>query len=130
MRIANGDEQVRSRLIRGLGAILCAAVVLQTLWLWSETGRAGFTKFHDPSVPVGAVQSSDPLDDILAQSGIEDDTGPMPERPNRFQLGLLPGGADRHAMSVLTIGGPAALAGAWLLVSALLPCQRQRPAGT
>ena len=121
---------MRKRAIRLIGAALCAAILLQALWLWSETGRAGFTKYHDPARPSESAQSADPLDDILAQSGIEDDTGPMTVRPNRFQLGLLPGGADRHALSVLTVGGPAVVVGLWLLAGAILPTRKQPNTGT
>ena len=90
---------------RILVVLLALAVAGQAIVLWSATGRAGFTRFRDPEQAPTAAH--DPLDDILADAGLEHDTGPMPERENAFALGLLPAGADAHAVSVLTIAGPA-----------------------
>jgi len=90
---------------RILVLLLALVIAGQAVVLWIATGKAGFTRFRDPEqAPTGA---SDPLDDILADAGLEDDTGPMPHRENAFALGLLPAGADAHAVSVLTIAGPA-----------------------
>ncbi|MCB9838321.1 MAG: hypothetical protein H6813_03200 [Phycisphaeraceae bacterium] len=91
-----------------------AVVVALTLLLWDATGRAGWTKFHDPDRAQRDAQAAEgSLEDLFADAGIEG----LPELENRFQLGLAPSGVGEHAASVLTIAGPAALVGLGSLAS-------------
>lgn len=101
--------------------LLCLVIAAQAVVLWSVTGRAGFTRYRHPEAP-GASGADSDLAALLSESGLEDRTGPMPTRDNAFAFGLLPAGADAHALSVATIAGPALL-GALL---ALWPQRRRR----
>lgn len=111
------------RLARFLIVLVCLVVALQAVVLWDATGRRGFTRFRmaDADAPATNQAAGDDLDALLAESGLEDRTGPMPHRENAFALGLLPGGFDAHAVSVLTLAGPALLAA----TLALLPPRRK-----
>lgn len=110
------------RLARFGIVVLCLAVALQSAILWTATGRAGFTRYRHPEPAAQGEPRSSDLDALLAESGLEDAAGPMPIRDNAFAFGLFPAGADEHAISVLTIGGPALLGA----VLALLPTKRKR----
>jgi hypothetical protein len=43
------------------------------------------------------------MEDLFADTGVE----ALPEVENRFALGLAPSGPGKHAVSVVTIAGPA-----------------------
>ncbi len=105
----------RLRILWRLVVLACCAVVIaMTLLLWSATGRAGFTMYHDAeraARDAEAAQGS--LEDLFADTGIE----PLDTIENRFALGLAPSGAGRHLVSVATIAGPAGVIGLGSIVS-------------
>lgn len=111
-----------------LGVLASMAVVIaMTLLLWSSTGRAGYTKYHDPARAQRDAQAQEgSLEDLFSDAGIE----ALPEVPNEFQLGLLPSGAGKHAVSALTIAGPAALVGLGSIVSIIRRLPRAGQTGT
>ncbi|MFG0274394.1 MAG: hypothetical protein ACF8QF_05005 [Phycisphaerales bacterium] len=111
------------RVARFLIVLVCLVITMQAFVLWDATGRRGFTRFRiaEPAAQSPEQPNQDALDALLAESGLEDRTGPMPHRDNAFALGLLPGGFDAHAVSVLTLAGPALLGA----VLALLPARRK-----
>lgn len=86
----------------------CAAVFAQCFVLWAATGRAGFTRYKDPT-RIEKPSGEPSLSDLFADTGLEDETGAMPQVPNEFRLGLLPSGFDKHIVSVFTLAGPAGL---------------------
>jgi len=87
------------------------AVCAQAVALWRATRIEGltFTRYHDPARDADAPAAGDSLADFLAETGLEDETGSIEAAPNRFMLGLLPGGPGKHAISVLTLAGPGAV---------------------
>lgn len=105
--------------------VLCSlAVAAQALWLWQATGGAAFTRYHDPTRET-ATGAGDSLADLFADTGIEEDTGPLEQVPNRFTFGLLPAGADRHLLSVATVVLPSAVT---LLLALVARRPKPRPA--
>lgn len=109
-------------------AVLGGALVIiaMTLVLWSATGKAGFTKYHDPErAQREEAAAQDSFEDLFAEAGAEIES--MPEVTNRFELGLLPGGPGKGLPSVLTIAGPAAVLA--LGASASLALRRKQPRG-
>ncbi|MCO6435591.1 MAG: hypothetical protein J5J06_00710 [Phycisphaerae bacterium] len=103
--------------------ILCLLVIAQAVVLWSATGRAAFTRYHDPKRAVDQAGATSARD-IFADTGLEDETGPMEKLPNQFTLGLLPSGPDRHMVSLATLSLPPGLA---LLILAIGPLFRKKP---
>lgn len=104
---------------------VCATVIAQSLLLWAVTGRAGFTRYYDPARDIDrSVNPS--LSDLFEGTGIEDETGAMPEVPNEFRLGLMPSGFDKHIISVFTLAGPAGFAGLLLIAGPLLAKKKSR----
>ncbi len=94
--------------------LLCGlAVCAQAVVLWRATRIEGFTftRYHDEQRAAREEEreAGDGLADLFAETGLEDNTGAIETVPNRFMLGLLPGGSDKHAISVLTLAGPGAV---------------------
>ncbi len=93
--------------------MLCGlSVCAQAVALWRATRIDGFTftRYHDEARAAREANApGESLADLFADTGIEDNTGAVETVPNRFMLGLLPGGSDKHAISVLTLAGPGAL---------------------
>jgi hypothetical protein len=112
-----------TRLIIGL---LCLLVAGQAFLLWSATGKAVFTRYHNPDRDQAATTPSDSARDLFEQTGLEDDTGPIQELPNRFMLGLFPSGPDRHFVSLATLTAPLLLALAILWLGPVV--SRRKPA--
>lgn len=88
----------------------CAMMVIaMTLMLWSATGSAGYTKFHDAERAERDAQAAQQgsFEDLFADAGAEIEA--MPEVKNLFALGLAPSTKkiDKHLVSVVTIAGPA-----------------------
>ncbi len=110
------------------GLSICAQAVV----LWRATRIEGFTftRYHDEERAAREAGSdSDSLADLFADTGIEDNTGAVERVPNRFMLGLLPGGSDKHAVSVLTLAGPGALVSLIAVVGLLGSFRRSSPSG-
>ena len=101
-------------ILRLLILLACAAVALQTVVLWSATGRAAFTRhFDEGRAQREAGAPGESLADLFEGTGLNDDAGEIETTPNRFALGLLPSTYpwavwDKHFASVATIAGPAA----------------------
>ncbi len=112
------------QIIWRLGVLGCAVMVIaMTLVLWSATGRAGYTKYHDPDrAQRDAEAASGSIEDLFDEAGAE--IKALPEVANRFELGLLPGGLDKSVPSVLTIAGPASLIAAGSIFSLALFTRR------
>lgn len=108
--------------IRLFALILGVAITMQALALWDATGRAAWTRFHDAERAAAEAEAqSGSLADLFEGTGVHDDVGGALETlPNEFALGLLPSGADRHAISVLTLAGPGALIALWSFGGLLL----------
>ena len=94
------------RLTRVILVMACAAVIAESFVLWAATGRAGFTRYRDPA-RIERTSDEPSMSELFAGTGLEDETGAMPEVPNEFRLGLLPSGFDKHIVSVFTLAGPA-----------------------
>ena len=103
----------------------CVAVIAQSFVLWAATGYAGFTRYKDPT-RIEKPASASSLSDLFAGTGLEDDTGAMPQLLNEFRLGLLPSGFDKHIVSVFTLAGPAGIAGLLLIAGPLLAKKKNR----
>lgn len=101
------------RIFTRLIVVVCAgAIALQSYTLWRETRIEGytFTRYYDQARALQQREAKqDGLADLFEGTGLEDNTGAMEEIPNRFMLGLLPAGAGRDAVSLLTLAGPALL---------------------
>ena len=123
-------------LIRLSAAALGVAVAAQALVLWSATGRAAWTRYHDPERAAAEAEAAEgSLADLFEDTGVHDDAGGALETlPNAFALGLLPSGPDRHAISVLTLAGPGALIALWSLGGVVFgrrkPCCAKRDQGS
>lgn len=92
----------------------CVLVVALTLVVWRSTGRAGFTRLHDPArAERDRHAAAGSVADLFEGTGVAEGAKPLEGAPNDFALGLLPGGGpmDARFASVATIAGPAALAG-------------------
>lgn len=109
----------------------CAlALCVQTVMLWHATRieHMTFTRYHDPDRAAREAEASEEsLADLFEGTGIEDNTGALETVPNRFMLGLLPGGSGKHAISVLTLAGPAGLIALVSLVGLLASLRRSSP---
>jgi len=108
--------------------LLCCVVIMAQAWsLYDATGRAGYTKHHDPE---RAEQTRSAEGDGLADL-FEEETGaePIETIPNEFQFGLAPSAypwaiLDKHHASLLSTAGPAALIALITLGSWFLPTKR------
>jgi hypothetical protein len=111
--------------------LLCGlAVCAQAVMLWHATRIEGFTftRYHDEERAAREDDSAGAaLADLFEGTGIEDNTGAVEAVPNRFMLGLLPGGSDKHAISVLTLAGPGALVSLIAFVGLLGSFRRSSP---
>ncbi|MEX2219282.1 MAG: hypothetical protein WD749_11065 [Phycisphaerales bacterium] len=91
------------------------AIASQAIALCGATGWAGFTRYHSEEI----VQMNAPgeLERAFAGTGLNDSIGRMSKIDGRFAFGWLPSPTlGPEALSVLTIGGPAAilaLVGLW-----------------
>jgi len=105
--------------------VCCALIVSLTLMLWDATGRAGYTRFHDPERAQREAEArSESLEDLFADTGIET----LPAMENRTRLGLAPSGFDAHLASVITIAGPAMVIGLGAGASLVLLLMRRAKA--
>lgn len=95
----------RLQLLWQIAVLACALLIItMTLLLWSETGRAGYTRFHDAErAHRDAQAATGSLEDLFEDTGIES----LAAVENRFMLGLAPSGSGAYAASVATIAGPA-----------------------
>lgn len=101
--------------------IACFATAAEAYLLWSATGRAGFTRYHDAArAQREALARERSVGELFEGTGLEDKTGPMERVENKFALGLLPSGGGAHLVSLVTLAGPALLAGVLALVQPLL----------
>lgn len=101
-------------LARLVALACCAVVVALSFVVWNATGRAGFTRLHDPARAERDRQAAaGSVADLFEGTGVAEGAKPLEGAPNDFALGLLPGGGpmDARFASVATIAGPAALAG-------------------
>ncbi|MEC9374206.1 MAG: hypothetical protein VYC34_10200 [Planctomycetota bacterium] len=107
--------------------LLCAlAIIGLSFWLWSATGRAGYTKYFDADRAQRDQQaaSEDSIADLFEEAGA--DVEPPAPLENRFQFGLAPIGIDRHLVSVTTIAGPAAVVALISVAGLLVPGKKRR----
>ena len=111
--------------------LICGlSVCAQAIVLWRETRIEGFTftRYHDAERAAReASAEGESLADLFADTGIEDHTGAVTTVPNQFMLGLLPGGSDKHAISVLTVAGPGALVSLIAAVGLVASFKRSSP---
>lgn len=96
--------------------VLCGmAITGQALALCSATGWRTFTRY--PSAEIEQMNSNNGLETIFANTSLNDRLGPIGRVENTFAFGLLPFPTlGREALSVTTVGGPAAalvLIGLW-----------------
>ena len=116
-------------LLRLLAVACCLAVAGLAFLLWDATGRAGYTRYPDPARAAREKQGSEQgLGDLFEGSGLNDSAGKLATIPNDFALGVAPSGPGKHAVSFVTIAGPALAAACYIL----LPARRPRtptPAG-
>lgn len=111
--------------------LLCGvAVCAQAVVLWRATRLDGYTftrYFDEDRAAREAEASEESLADLFAETGLEDNTGPIESIPNRFMLGVLPGGPGRDAISVLTLAGPGAIVSVIAFVGLLASLRRSSP---
>lgn len=108
------------------GLSICA----QSIVLWRATRIDGytFTRYHDEQrARRDAEAQGESLADLFAETGLEDNTGAIGDIPNRFMLGLLPGGSGKHAISVLTLAGPGVLVSVIAMAGLLVSVRRSSP---
>ncbi len=112
------------RLLLRIAAALCCLVPAGlALIVWDATGRAGWTRYHDPArAERDRAAASEGLGDLFEGAGLNEGRGGLAKIPNDFALGLGPSGPGKHAASVATIAGPALVAALYTL----LPNRRQR----
>jgi len=104
------------KLLRYTVWALADAAILASVVLWFTTGTHVLTRF--PSETIAQAQGEPEeggLDDLFADSGINDDHGELESVDNEFRLGLLPSGPGRDSLSVASVTGVglAASAAAW-----------------
>lgn len=80
----------------GRWILLGVAATIAGLALWAATGGDYYTKFR---VVESVLKEADP-DDPFAGAGF-DETETIAR--DEFRFGLLPSGADKHALSLLTV---------------------------
>ncbi len=115
---------MRTMLLRGAVLTCLALVAGEAVWLWCATGRAVFTRYHDPERE--KAESAGGLAELFEGTGLEEETGPLETVPNRFTLGLLPSGGDRHIISVATLSAPLLLAVVLLTIEWVLHRRSRR----
>lgn len=123
------------RVARVTALVCCVVAVALTLVVWRSTGRAGFTRLHDPARAAQDKEAAaGSVADLFEGTGVAEGAKPLEGAPNDFALGLLPGGGpmDARFASVATIAGPASLAGVITLAGLLFPSRgrRENPAGS
>ncbi|TVQ64166.1 MAG: hypothetical protein EA379_02450 [Phycisphaerales bacterium] len=91
-------------------AVCAVGVLVQAVALWRATGGAGFTRYFDEARAAREAAQEPSLSDLFEGTGLDDAHGKMEAVENRFALGLLPSGPDKHAVSVLTLALPSLLA--------------------
>lgn len=126
MRINRAVRALSWAIVLVCGLSVCA----QAIMLWRATRIEGytFTRYHDEErARLDAEAQGESLADLFAETGLEDNTGAIEDIPNRFMLGLLPGGSGRHAISVLTLAGPGALVSVIALLGLLTSLRRSSP---
>lgn len=112
--------------MRTLGRILIVAMALLVLFetyaLHVATGSRTFTRYPDPELEASQSQP-DPVAMLFYDPSVDERPPGIPPMDNSFGLGLLPAGAGKFLISVLTISLPTlALGGVGLLFS-----RRPRP---
>jgi hypothetical protein len=126
MRLGRVFRATAWAIVLATGLSVCA----QAIVLWRATRIEGytFTRYHDEErALLDAQAQGESLADLFAETGLEDNTGAIEDIPNRFMLGLLPGGSGKHAISVLTLAGPGALISVIALFGLLASFRRSSP---
>lgn len=98
--------------------ILSAVAIVGAAIAWLATGARPFTRFQDEQNAEVIAESS--LDDLFADTGLNETQGEVGKIENVFAFGLLPSGPGRDTMSVAAVAGPA------LTISALAWYIRRR----
>ena len=104
------------KLLRFTVWAVCDLAILASVILWFTTGTHVLTRF--PSETLAEAQgeaAGGGLDDLFADSGINDDHGELEGVENEFRMGLLPSGPGKDSLSVASVTGVglAASAAAW-----------------
>ncbi|TVQ30453.1 MAG: hypothetical protein EA376_13000 [Phycisphaeraceae bacterium] len=99
---------------RTLILLFSLALIIQAFLLWNGTGRAAWTRYHNPVLAPAPGDDDNGFADLFAGTGLDDERGPLEANDNRFALGLFPSTYpwalwDRHIVSFATLAGPAAL---------------------
>ena len=94
---------------------LCALAVLAAVVAYLATGSRAYTRFRDKQIEADNAESG--LDDLFADSGINDEQGDVEKVESAFGVGLLPSGPGAASLSVATVGGVAGVVGfgAWFI---------------
>jgi len=92
----------KSQIIYVISVIALAGSVVA----WLATGTMPFTRFE--SQENAEVLAENDLDDLFADTGLNDEQGEVGKIENRFTFGLLPSGPGKDTLSVAAISGPAA----------------------
>lgn len=125
-RVGRAFNALGLALVLLCGLSICAQAVV--LWRATRIEGYAFTRYYDET---RARRERDDagasVADLFAETGLEDKTGALETTPNRFMLGLLPGGGGRHAVSVLTLAGPGALASVVALLGLASTLRRSSP---
>ncbi len=87
---------------------VCGLVIAGSLVAFAATGMYPYTRFYDPEL--AKVNAEHGLNDLLADTGIADEHGPLDKVDNVTAFGFLPSGPGKASMSVVTTAGPAAVA--------------------
>ncbi len=97
--------------IRRILIVSCLALVAaQVVVLWRATGQGVLTRYFDPNRAALERASRD-----IAAIFNDDSDRFLEDAPNRFRLGLLPAGDDKHAVSLVTLLAPLLLAAVLML---------------
>ena len=103
-----------SRFSRLIITVCATIIVIQVVALWHATGGHVFTQY-DTALSASDTRRQQSFAKRFDGTGLEDDTGPMPNEAVGFRFGLLPATYpwrlwDPYFVSLLTVAGPACLA--------------------
>ncbi len=98
----------------------CALLFVAAVIAWLATGARVFTRYSSAERLQAAEQTAADGGDfssLFEGTGLTDEHGELERVENSFAFGLLPAGADEHAISVATVAG---IAGAMAAVTVAL----------
>lgn len=82
--------------------IVSIILIVAALGVWAGTGFHAYTRY--PSAELNtASPEGESLDNLFADTGLNEEHGEVQKVENKFALGLLPSGPGRDMFSVITL---------------------------